>query len=382
MDYVKYVNRENLKIARENIGLDTLSASGKVTSTKKDVVSEWENGLSLPTWSQIIKLAKTYDVSEFLLLSEKIIKKNESVHDYRMLDKGVDKNKIKRLINLVISRQRWLEQILKGENRPKNLLQGIGKNIKDPEKLAHLISERLKISNEEIKEFKGLNSKKKVLDYLFKKAENEGIFVGKTISYHKLSVEDMRGLFVSNDYCPYIIINRNDSQNGQIFSFIHELAHLFRRSDSISNSLEFRNLKNINSEEIFCNKVAIELLLPKKEFTKTTYDGLDIRQLSDIYKVSEIALFYRLKELGKIDPDSSFNLENQIRIDMASNLERKKELMNRRSESETKGGPNYIDLMRDSNGELFNKFVAESYLENRISYVEASNLLRFSVEKI
>ena len=382
MDYVKYVNRENLKIARENIGLDTLSASGKVTSTKKDVVSEWENGLSLPTWSQIIKLAKTYDVSEFLLLSEKIIKKNESVHDYRMLDKGVDKNKIKRLINLVISRQRWLEQILKGENRPKNLLQGIGNNIKDPEKLAHLISERLKISNEEIKEFKGLNSKKKVLDYLFKKAENEGIFVGKTISYHKLSVEDMRGLFVSNDYCPYIIINRNDSQNGQIFSFIHELAHLFRRSDSISNSLEFRNLKNINSEEIFCNKVAIELLLPKKEFTKTTYDGLDIRQLSDIYKVSEIALFYRLKELGKIDPDSSFNLENQIRIDMASNLERKKELMNRRSESETKGGPNYIDLMRDSNGELFNKFVAESYLENRISYVEASNLLRFSVEKI
>src|SRR5690606_16601203 len=126
------------------------------------------------------------------------------------------------------------------------------------------ISENLDVSAEDIK---GISGRKNALDYLIEKTEEKGVFVGKTISYHRLEVEDMRGLFVSNDYCPFIILNRRDSLSSQIFSFIHELAHFFRKSDAISNSLDFRTSnKKVNPEEIFCNKVAAEFLLPEEDF--------------------------------------------------------------------------------------------------------------------
>lgn len=185
----------------------------------------------------------------------------------------------------------------------------------------------------------------------------------------------MRGLYVSDDYCPFIIINRKDAVSAQIFSFIHELAHLFRKTESVSNSLEFRQIDgNESNEEIFCNKTAVELLLPAADFDKEFYGLTDIGNLAEIYKVSELAIFYRLKFLDKILNGQAGNIEKKIKEESERNLELKK---NKKS----KGG-NYINSMRDSNGNLFNNVVAGLYYENKIGYAEASRALNFSVEKI
>lgn len=114
----------------------------------------------------------------------------------------------------------------------------------------------------------------------------------KTISFHKIEVENMRGIFISNDYCPYIVLNRKDAISAQIFSFIHEISHFFKKSEGISNSLDFRksNLK-IDKEEIFCNKVAADLLLPESEFDNKFYSKTDIDILSEVYKLSKIFIF-------------------------------------------------------------------------------------------
>jgi Zn-dependent peptidase ImmA (M78 family) len=180
----------------------------------------------------------------------------------------------------------------------------------------------------------------------------------------------MRGLFISNDYCPFIVINRKDAQSAQIFSFIHELAHLFRKTESISNTLEFRKIKKIDKEEIFCNRVAAELLLPKNDFISSYYDKQDIDAFSEIYKVSTLAIFYRLKELNKIRNSESEKIEDLIRKESEDNLKKKKKAT----------GGNYLNNMKDSNGDLFNKVVAKYYFENKVGYTEASSVLRFSVE--
>ena len=379
MSYVKSINQNNLRIARENIGLDTADAYKQISSSKRDFVAEWENGDSLPTWSQIIKLGKLYDVPELLFFSDDAIAKNKGIPDYRVggAEDEADNAKINKLINLVIARQRWLEKNLKEEGFSKNQIQGSGKNIESPTELASFISKKLKIDLGDIKKTSGIDARKKVLNYLFKKAEDQGVFVGKTISYHRIKVKDMRGLFVSNDYCPFIVINRRDAQSAQIFSFVHELAHLFRKSDAISNSLEFRNVKGAgNAEEVFCNKVAAELLLPQREFTKSFYEKNDIDQLAEIYKVSKIFIFYRLKELGKIPKEIQSQLEREISDETARNV-----MLAEAARGKNDGG-NYTNSMRDSNGGLFNQVVSRSYLENRIDYVEASHLLRFSVEEV
>ena len=376
MSHVKFVNTENLRIARENMGLDSLGASKRTSSPKKDKVAEWENGVSLPTWSQIAKLSKLYDVPEILFFSKEPLKRNKSVPDYRVGLKKEGDPKIKKLINLVVTRQRWLEKTLKEEGFSKNDLQGCGKNLENPKDLAVLILKKLDIKIEEIKNMTGVNANKNALSYLFKKAEDKGIFIGKTVSYHKLEVEDMRGLYISNDYCPFIVINRRDATSAQIFSFIHELAHLFRKTDSVSNSLDFRITdSNLNHEEIFCNKVAAELLLPANELTEKYYYKSDIDDISNLYKVSKIFVFYRLKSLGKIEKEIQSELEKEIREEMKRNVLKA-------AEAKKDSGGNYTNSMRDSNGALFNKIVSKSYLENKIGYVEASNLLRFSAEQV
>ena len=378
MAYVKFINRDNLRIARENIGLDSGTASKNISSTKRDLVAEWESGDSLPMWSQVSKLAALYNVAELLFFSKDAIQKNKAIPDYRVGTSEDDSSevRVKKLINLVISRQKWLERNLKEEGFSKNDLQGSGRDIESPAVLAAFISKKLNIDLREIKKISGIGAPRRVLNYLFRKAEDRGVFVGKTISYHKLKVEDMRGLFISNDYCPFIVINRRDAQSAQIFSFVHELAHLFRKSDAISNSLEFRKTKKSgNAEEIFCNKVAAELLLPERELGNTFYTRADINNLAELYKVSKIFIFYRLKDLGKIREEIQDQLEKELKEEMARNI------MLANAEREKKEGGNYTNSMRDSNGTLFNQIVSRSYLENKIDYVEASHLLRFSVEE-
>ena len=375
MSLVKFINKDNLKIARENMGLDTLSASKQITTAKKNLVFEWENGDSLPTWAQIKKLSKTYNVPELIFFSNQNIEEYKKLPDYRV---GVEKESnrdVNKLINLVIKRQGWLEQKLKSEGFPRNAVQGSGKSIDRPLDLAKFISQKLNINFQEIKKISGFSAGKKVLKYLINKAEAHGIFVGKTISYHKIEVQDMRGVFISNDYCPYIVLNRKDAVSAQIFSFIHELAHLFRKSEGISNSLDFRKSNpKIDKEETFCNRVAAELLLPENEFSKSSYGKADIDSLAEIYKLSKIFIFYRLKDLGKISKSEQDELEAKIKKETEENIIKSKN-------NKDQGGGDYNNNMRDSNGNLFNKIVSNSYLENKINYVEASKLLNFGVEK-
>ncbi|MCX6703618.1 MAG: XRE family transcriptional regulator [Candidatus Zambryskibacteria bacterium] len=374
MTFVTFINKDNLKIARENMGLDTLSASKQISTAKKNLVSEWENGDSLPTWTQVKKLSKAYNVSELIFFSNQKIEEYKKLPDYRVGAEKESDRDVNKLINLVIKRQGWLEQKLKSEGYPKNSIQGSGRNIDNPLELSKFISQKLNINFQEIKNISGYQAGKKVLKYLINKAEIHGIFVGKTISYHKIEVQDMRGVFISNDYCPYIVLNRKDAVSAQIFSFIHELAHLFRKSEGISNSLDFRKSNpKIDKEETFCNRVAAELLLPENEFDKKFYTKTDIDNLSELYKLSKIFVFYRLKDLGKISKGGQDELETLIKKETAENIIK--------SKSNKDSGGDYNNNMKDSNGNLFNKIVSNSYLENKIGYTEASHLLNFGVEK-
>jgi len=356
------------------MGLSTLVASKKISASKKDLVLEWENGFSLPTWPQITRLSKVYNVPELILLSNKNISENKKIPDYRIGVEDKTSQDIKKLINLVLKRQVWLEQKFKSEGLPKNNIQGSGRYINSPSKLSAFISKKLDIDFQEFKDISGYSSGKEALKYLIKKAESRGIFVGKTVSHHNIKVDNMRGLFISNDYCPYIILNRKDAISAQIFSFIHELAHLFRKSEGVSNTLEFREINpNIDKEEVFCNRVAAELLLPETEFDKEFYTKQDIDNLSDVYKLSKIFIFYRLKDLKRIRKESQNILEIQIKQETDENIARNK--------NKKKSGGNSLNNMKDSNGSLFNKVVSGSYLEEKTGYVEASRLLGFPVDK-
>jgi Zn-dependent peptidase ImmA (M78 family) len=374
MAKVSFINQCNLKTARLNVGLDIDYASKRVSKVKNIVLS-WEHGEALPTWSQTKKLANLYNVQELVFFSKDKIKENRNIPDFRVGVFDWEKNRVKKLINLVLKRQSRLERIFKDEGYSKNKLIGSGRKIESPIGLAQHIIRTLEINIEDIKSMSGNDARKKVLNYLIEKAEQKGIFVGKTISYHNISVSNMRGLFVSNDYCPFIILNRKDAVAAQIFSLAHELSHLFRRTESVSNIDLRDSSKGISLEEVFCNKVAANLLLPAEEFTKSNYSEKEITALSDKYKLSELFVFYRLKDLNKLTCGDINNIEEELKKKAEANIKNKEG-------SRRKKGGNYYNSMKDSNGRLLNRVVLGAYLEKKIDYIEASNLLNFSVEKV
>lgn len=378
MSLVKSIEKENLRIARENMGLDTEAVSKRISKSKKitDIVGSFESGEVLPSWSQVSQLGKIYGVSPILFFQKGGISRNKQIPDYRVGASAEGNLGVNKLINLVISRQRWLEVRLKADGVKENRLQGVGQNIQTPRELARLIRERLGVDLEIIKKMAGNGAREKALRYLINRAEEKGIFVGKTVSYHKIEPEDLRGLFISNKYCPYIVINRRDALAAQIFSLIHELAHLFRKEDSLSNSIDFRSIGNPgSSEEVFCNRVAAEFLLPEEELAENFYSESDIEQLSITYKVSSLAVFYRLKELRKLNMDSVDILERKLLQESKQALELK--LL---EDKKKPSGGNYVNAMKDSNGGLLNRYVLRLYSDNDIGHVEARNILRVSPE--
>ena len=379
MGHANFIDTQNLQIARENMGLDTITTSKKITKSQDDVVKKFESGEKLPTWSQVERLAEVYNISPILLFSGTKITRNKEIPDYRVGASAKSIIAVHKLVNLVITRQKWLESRLKTEGTKENFLQGSGRDMATPKELANFIKKKLGVDHSFIKETSGTGARARVLKYLIQSAEYKGIFVGKTISYHRIEVEDLRGLYISNKYCPYIVINRRDAKAAQIFSFVHELAHLFRKTDSISNSLDFRTVGNkSDDEEIFCNKVAAEFLLPEEDLVQNYYSVSDINSLSHTYKVSELTVFYRLKELRKLRVDDVDGLEMKL-IRESKEAVRKMEEDNRKKDTPV---GNYVNSMKDSNGSLFNNYVLRLYADNDIGHVEAKNILRFSPELV
>ena len=86
-----------------------------------------------------------------------------------------------------------------------------------------------------------------------------GVLIFETGS---VSIEEMRALCIFHQEIPIILLNGKDSVNGRIFSLFHELTHLLIGESAICDDDES------NEEEIFCNAVAGEFLVPGDDLRK------------------------------------------------------------------------------------------------------------------
>lgn len=380
MDIKALLNRTNLVTARDNAGFSTSDATKKISKSKKDLVLTWETGEAVPTFTQLENLAKAYQISPLLLLSPVAVPAQKAIPDFRSGDLSEGKDRINKLVNLVIKRQGWLGEKLTALGFGKNNIVGSGKDLNSPDVLAEYVIKKLGINHNDIIGFSGESGKEKTLKYLVALLEKQQVFVGKTLAEHRLTVKEMRGLFIKNDLAPFIVLNRKDAVAAQIFTLMHEVAHLFRATEGIS-AVDFRTLdkrysKDINAEEVFCNAAAAAILIPASYVVNDSYDEQDIRSLAAHFNVSNLFVFYRLKSLGKISRRRVGELE-QLFISETAEAVKQRELKKKKD-----SGGSHVNNMRDSNGGLFNRVVQSFYLQNQISYTEASNVLRFSAEQV
>jgi Zn-dependent peptidase ImmA (M78 family) len=143
--------------------------------------------------------------------------------------------------------------------------------------------------------------------HLIKQVEDVGIYVvingivGNN-THRRLDVKEFRGFALSDEYAPFIFINGQDAKSAQMFTFAHELVHIWLGK---SASFDLRELQPANTElELFCNHVAVEFLVPEHELKRLwpqIKDATDVYQkIARHFKVSEIVGARRMQDLGLI----------------------------------------------------------------------------------
>ncbi|MFI3123259.1 MAG: ImmA/IrrE family metallo-endopeptidase, partial [Methylococcales bacterium] len=144
---------------------------------------------------------------------------------------------------------------------------------------------------------------------LSERAENIGILVFrngivKTNTHRCLSVSEFRGFAIADSYAPVIFINGKDSDAAWMFTFAHELAHIWLGESGVSDIPDKQNVVDQKLEQ-YCNQIAAEFLTPTKQFLRE-WDRLPepkIEALAKEFKVSQWVIARRALNLRKISWD-------------------------------------------------------------------------------
>lgn len=169
-----------------------------------------------------------------------------------------------------------------------------------PIDLAHAIRQHYAI---DLRDQYRCTSSRKFYLYLREKLEQKGVFVQ---CFTDVPVEIVRGFAIYEQELPIIGVNDDDRPPAKSFSLIHELVHLIKRESSVCNIMY--NATSSQREEVFCNAVAGELLVPKDALMiilknggyNKPYTTDDIQLIANRFSVSKEVIIRRLLDCGKI----------------------------------------------------------------------------------
>ncbi len=329
---------------------------------------QWVTGEKVPTVKQMQKLAAKTHVPLPYFYDDSVPSMSLQIPDFRTTFAGSAENPSPELyetINLMQSRQDWLSAYLADVDAEKLGFIGACADDRDVKRAAAMIRSILALDDGWARSFKP----EEAVRHLRSLIESVGVYTCAGSFFHHNSrpydVDEFRGFVLVNEYAPLIFINTQDSKSAQLFTLVHEFAHLLFNESGVDDLVY-----EVPEKEDLCDSVAAEVLVPAS-LVFSTFDRLASKKAIDSLRIatkaSEIVCLRRAHELGCITRDEYFRIYGNYK-------RRLEELGIPKQSKDGGGGPSYYVVQRSMMGKLFSDAVYEGVKSERLLFSDAYRL--------
>lgn len=349
-------------------------------NVKPDIVNAWETGDRRPTFRQAQRFAQAvYVPFGYLYLSDPPIEELP-LPDFRSIPNQATQEPspdLLDLLNNVLAKQQWFREYRESEGVEELPFVGKFEPTDSEQVIAADIREVIDVegARERAPNFEAF------MRELTRNAEQSGVMVMRSgvvgnNPHRPLDIEEFRGFSVSDHIAPLIFINGRDFKGAQIFTFSHELAHIWSGQGGISNPDYSLRRGVVDSElEQFCNRVAAETLVPGDDFrarwvTNSPVMDVRLRELGNHYKVSAMVVL-RKAHYHDFLSDAAYREAYGQLVEQAA-----------RAEPAGESGGNFYYTLTARNGTAFTAAVVSSAAEGALMSSEAADLLGVTVRAL
>jgi Zn-dependent peptidase ImmA (M78 family) len=336
---------QKISNARQLSGL-SLQALANELGVSKQMIAKYEQGISLPSSTGFIKLAKVLGVKVDYFFSK--VSVNLGKIDFRKKSAFPQKKQqqLKAQIRQMLERYLEVEELLNLNTPFGNPLAGDAiSSLDDIKSLAAKLRKTWSIGTDP-------------LHNIVQMLEDKGI---KVIEVNEVENEfDGLATWV-NDVYPVVVINQNDCTERKRFTLLHELGHLLLPLENESHK----------QAELYCNRFAAEMLFPEsfvmQEFGKKR-NGISLQEFIDVqkkYGISIQAIVYRLVDCGIFS--TARKVQFYKRLSINANL---------------KAQVNESRFLSPEKSSRFEQLVYRAYAEALISASKAAALLNVNVNVV
>jgi Zn-dependent peptidase ImmA (M78 family) len=298
------VNPELLAWARERAGLETADLEHRFPK-----INAWEAEEVHPTIKQLEDFARAVHVPFGYLFLPAPPDEPLPIPDFRTVDGRSVRRPSPELLDMVYAcqeRQGWYKEFSLTNRQPEADFVGSARLQDRPVAVAGSMAEILSF---DLETRATCRTWEEALRLFITQADSIGVLVmvsGVVLSNNnrKLDPEEFRGFALADRRAPLIFVNGSDSKSAQMFTLAHELAHLWLGSTAVSDASAAPN-GGRRREEVWCNAVAAELLVPLAVLRNDLRDDETVERavgrLTRRYKVSSLVMLRRLLDAGWLD---------------------------------------------------------------------------------
>ena len=349
-------------VARAGVTASDIARSAGTTETN---VTQWLDGASSPSFRQAKALAARLRLPFGFLFLPNPPPEELPIPDFRRIAGSKAKSvsvDLRDVVFAVMRRQQWLSDFLRETNAEPVRVVGGARDSDSVIELAGSIRTALKLSSGSARPGNAdalMRDLVQRVESLHVNVLRSGIVGNNT--HRPLNLDEFRGFALSDEYAPFIFVNGVDATQAQIFTLIHELAHIWRGDSGISGNVT----EGSDSAEVFCNRVAAEVLVPAAEFREVWSSDASlhdaIRTAAQHFRISRYVVAIRAFESGLIDRATLSSLLDDYRLEGYRSASRS-------------GGDFYKTLIA-RNGRTFTSTVVDAVSSQRVLVRDAASLL-------